>query len=168
VHLRDVLDLVDKRAPGLLLRFGGHAMAAGLTLRADRLDEFASLLEQAVDEFADPACFAAALATDGPLAPDEIDLPLVDAIEAEVWGQGFAPPLFCDQFVVARQSIVAGRHLKVELRAAAGARFDAIAFVEPEQLPEIAELLAARGFSGGEVQGILGGNFLRVARRVWK
>ena len=140
VHLRDVLDLVDKRAPGLLLRFGGHAMAAGLTLRADRLDEFASLLEQAVDEFADPACFAAALATDGPLAPDEIDLPLVDAIEAEVWGQGFAPPLFCDQFVVARQSIVAGRHLKVELRATAGARFDAIAFGRIEPLPSPARI----------------------------
>ena len=140
VHLRDVLDLVDKRAPGLLLRFGGHAMAAGLSLRAARLDEFASLLEQAVDEFADPACFAAALATDGPLAPDEIDLPLVDAIEAEVWGQGFAPPLFCNRFVVVRQSIVAGRHLKVELRADAGARFDAIAFGRIEPLPSPARI----------------------------
>ncbi len=140
VHLRDVLDLVDKRAPGLLLRFGGHAMAAGLTLHAARLDEFAALLEQAVIEFADPACFAAALATDGPLAADEIDLPLVDAIEAEVWGQGFAAPLFSDRFVVARQSLVAGRHLRVQLRAAAGRSLDAIAFGRTEPLPARARI----------------------------
>ncbi|MCO5107248.1 MAG: single-stranded-DNA-specific exonuclease RecJ [Burkholderiaceae bacterium] len=140
VHLRDVLDLVDKRAPGLLLRFGGHAMAAGLTLPAARLEEFASLLEQAVDEFADPACFAPALLTDGPLGPDEIDLALVDAIEAEVWGQGFAAPLFCDEFVVARQSIVAGRHLKAQLRAGAGRALEAIAFGRVEPLPSPARV----------------------------
>ena len=140
VHLRDVLDLVDKRAPGLLLRFGGHAMAAGLTLRATRLDEFTALLERAVDEFADPACFTSSLITDGALAPGEIDLPLVDAIEREVWGQGFAPPLFCDEFVVARQSIVAGRHLKTQLGAAGGQRFDAIAFGRTETLPSPARI----------------------------
>ena len=140
VHLRDVLDLVDKRAPGLLLRFGGHAMAAGLTLRATRLDEFAALLERVVDEFADPACFTSSLITDGALAPGEIDLPLVDAIEREVWGQGFAPPLFCDEFVVARQSIVAGRHLKTQLGAAGGQRFDAIAFGRTETLPSPARI----------------------------
>ena len=140
VHLRDVLDLVDKRAPGLLLRFGGHAMAAGLTLRATRLDEFAALLERVVDEFADPACFTSSLITDGALAPGEIDLPLVDALEREVWGQGFAPPLFCDEFVVARQSIVAGRHLKTQLCAAGGQRFDAIAFGRTETLPSPARI----------------------------
>ena len=140
VHLRDVLDLVDKRAPGLLLRFGGHAMAAGLTLRATRLDEFAALLERVVDEFADPACFTSSLITDGALAPGEIDLPLVDALEREVWGQGFAPPLFCDEFVVARQSIVAGRHLKTQLGAAGGQRFDAIAFGRTETLPSPARI----------------------------
>ncbi|MCL4185911.1 MAG: single-stranded-DNA-specific exonuclease RecJ, partial [Burkholderiaceae bacterium] len=140
VHLRDVLDLVDKRAPGLLLRFGGHAMAAGLTLHAARLDEFAAQFEQAVEAFADPDCFAAALLTDGSLAADEIDLALVEALEREVWGQGFAPPLFHDEFVVARQSVVAGRHLKAQLRLAGGRPLDAIAFGRVDPLPSRARL----------------------------
>ena len=140
VHLRDVLDLVDKRAPGLLLRFGGHAMAAGLTLRASRLDEFALLLEQAVEAFADPSCFASTLLTDGPLPAAEIDLPLVDALEGEVWGQGFPPPLFSDEFAVLRQSVVGARHLKVQLRAAAGQRLDAIAFGRTDPLPASAHI----------------------------
>jgi len=140
VHLRDVLDLVDKLAPGLLLRFGGHAMAAGLTLRAAQLGEFAALLERAVGEFADPSCFSASLPTDGPLAAGEIDLPLVDAIEAEVWGQGFAPPLFCGEFAVARQSIVAGRHLRAQLRTGAARPLDAIAFGRVEPLPSAARI----------------------------
>jgi len=140
VHLRDVLDLVDKLAPGLLLRFGGHAMAAGLTLRAAQRDEFAALLERAVGEFADPSCFSASLPTDGPLAAGEIDLPLVDAIEAEVWGQGFAPPLFCGVFAVARQSIVAGRHLRAQLRTGAARPLDAIAFGRGEPLPAAARI----------------------------
>jgi single-stranded-DNA-specific exonuclease len=140
VHLRDVLDLVDKRVPGLLLRFGGHAMAAGLTLHAARLDEFAAHFEQAVEAFADPDCFAVALLTDGSLAAGEIDLALVDALEREVWGQGFAPPLFHDEFVVVRQSVVAGRHLKAQLRLASGRPLDAIAFGRVDPLPSPARL----------------------------
>ncbi len=140
VHLRDALDLVDKRAPGLLLRFGGHAMAAGLTLPASRLDEFAALLEEAVRELADPDCFASTLLTDGPLAPAEIDLALVDALEAQVWGQGFAAPLFSGEFAVARQSLAGGRHLRLELRADCGARLEAIAFGRTETLPDRAIL----------------------------
>ena len=140
IHLRDVLDRVDKLAPGLLLRFGGHAMAAGLTLHAERLDEFAALLEQAVGQFADPSCFSTSLATDGPLSDDEIDLPLVDAMDAAVWGQGFAPPLFCGEFAVARQSIVAGRHLRVQLRTGLAPPLEAIAFGRVDPLPSPARL----------------------------
>ncbi len=140
VHLRDVLDFVDKRAPGLLLRFGGHAMAAGLTLYASRLAEFEALLEEAVDTFADPSCFASTLITDGALAPDEIDLALVDAIDNQVWGQSFAPPLFCNEFEVIRQAVVAERHLKVELRAPGGQRLGGIAFGRSEPLPSPARL----------------------------
>lgn len=140
VHLRDALDFVDKRAPGLLLRFGGHAMAAGLTLCASRLAEFEALLEEAVDTFADPSCFASTLITDGALAPDEIDLALVDAIDNQVWGQAFAPPLFCNEFEVARQAVVAERHLKIELRAPGGQRLDGIAFGRSEPLPSPARL----------------------------
>jgi single-stranded-DNA-specific exonuclease len=123
-----------------MLRFGGHAMAAGLTLHAARLDEFTAQFEQAVEAFADPDCFAASLVTDGSLASEQIDLTLVDTLEREVWGQGFAPPLFHDEFVVARQSVVAGRHLKAQLRLAGGRALDAIAFGRVDPLPARARL----------------------------
>src|SRR5690606_20880580 len=87
VHLRDVLDLVDKREPGLLLRFGGHAMAAGLSMRADGVARLAAAFEAALAELADPACFARVLSTDGGLDPDSIDLELLETLESQVWGQ---------------------------------------------------------------------------------
>lgn len=143
VHLRDALDWVDKRAPGLLLRFGGHAMAAGLSLHADRLAEFGALFEQAVDFFADPDCFTASLMTDGPLEHAQIDPQLVATLDGEVWGQGFPAPLFSDEFAVSRQSIVGERHLKVLLLGSGGQRLEAIAFGRTEPLPSRA-LLAYR------------------------
>src|SRR5690606_10393474 len=94
VHLRDALDWIDKQAPGMLLRFGGHAMAAGLTMHGDRLAEFAVLFEQAVGAFADPGCFTATCMTDGTLATDEIGPALVAQLDGEVWGQCFPAPLF--------------------------------------------------------------------------
>ncbi len=135
VHLRDALDWIDKKAPGLLLRFGGHAMAAGLTIRVQQVDAFAGLFEQAVQVFADPACFAQSLLTDGALDPARIDVALIALLDAEVWGQGFPPPLFHDEFVVGRQAVVAGRHLRVELRTRCGRRLDAIAFGRIDPLP---------------------------------
>lgn len=135
VHLRDALDWIDKQAPGMLLRFGGHAMAAGLTMHADRLAEFAALFEQAVEAFADPGCFTATCMTDGTLAPDEIGPALVARLDTEVWGQCFPAPLFSGEFAVARQSIVGEKHLKVELRTASGQRLDAIAFGSIDPLP---------------------------------
>ncbi|MCO5100066.1 MAG: single-stranded-DNA-specific exonuclease RecJ [Burkholderiaceae bacterium] len=135
VHLRDALDWVDKKAPGLLLRFGGHAMAAGLTIGARRVDEFAALFDRAVQVFADPACFAPSLLTDGRLDPETIDAALVASLDAEVWGQAFPPPLFHDDFDIARQAVVAERHLRIELRTRCGRRLDAIAFGRTEPLP---------------------------------
>ncbi|MCD6680186.1 MAG: single-stranded-DNA-specific exonuclease RecJ [Burkholderiaceae bacterium] len=134
VHLRDALDWIDKKAAGLLLRFGGHAMAAGLTIRAQHVEDFTALFERAVQAFADPACFARSLLTDGPLEPASIDLSLVACLDAEVWGQAFPPPLFHDEFVVARQAVVGERHLRVELRTRCGRRLDAIAFGRTEPL----------------------------------
>ncbi|MGD9945594.1 MAG: single-stranded-DNA-specific exonuclease RecJ [Burkholderiaceae bacterium] len=139
VHLRDVLDLVDKRAPGLLLRFGGHAMAAGLSLQTARLDEFAQLFRQAVLDFADPGCFARETLTDGALDAAQIDLALVEALESQVWGQGFPPPLFSDVFQVGRQSLMAGKHLRVELRSGSR-RLTAVAFGRTDPLPSPARL----------------------------
>ena len=116
VHLRDVLDLVDRRAPGVLMRFGGHAMAAGLTMAEDGLARFSDAFEAAVRELADPASFSPVLETDGPLAPDELNVGTVAEIDHEVWGQGFPAPLFADRFEVLSQRLIKDRHLKLELR----------------------------------------------------
>jgi single-stranded-DNA-specific exonuclease len=142
VHLRDVLDLVDKREPGLLIRFGGHAMAAGLSMPASALDRLAPAFEAALAELADPACFTPVLWTDGPLDPAAIDLGLLEAIEAQVWGQGFPEPLFSDRFRVERQTVVGNGHLKLALRHGSH-RLDAIMFGRTEPVASQA-LLAYR------------------------
>ena len=115
VHLRDVLDLADRRSPGVLLRFGGHAMAAGLTLNEDRLDDFSLAFEAAVRELADPACFSPVIETDGALSPDEFSVATLAELDNEVWGQGFAAPLFMDRFKVVSQRLIKDRHLKLDL-----------------------------------------------------
>ncbi len=151
VHLRDALDWIDKKAPGLLLRFGGHAMAAGLTIRVQHVGELAELLESAVQVFADPACFAQSVLTDGPLDPASIDVSLVARLDAEVWGQAFPAPLFHDEFEVARQVVVGERHLRIELRTRCGRRLEAIAFGRTEPLParsRVAYRLARNDYRG--------------------
>ncbi len=134
IHLRDALDLISKRAPGLIERFGGHAMAAGLTLRADAIALFAQTLEQVLLETADAACFNPALLTDGDLDPGVADDSLLDALEAQVWGQGFPEPLFTCEVEVIGQRIVGERHLKLDL-AHGGQRYAAIAFGRTDPLP---------------------------------
>jgi len=94
VHLRDTLDLVTKAAPTMVKRFGGHAMAAGLTLPAGEYDNFAAAFEEATRSSCDRSIFDRAIATDGPLEAGEFTLALVGACEQHVWGQGFPAPLF--------------------------------------------------------------------------
>jgi single-stranded-DNA-specific exonuclease len=139
VHLRDTLDLVTKRAPELIEKFGGHAMAAGLTLRAQALPAFTEAFEQAPRAGADVALFERVIDTDGPLAAGEISLDLVEAIDRQIWGQGIAPPLFDNEFVVLEQRLIKNQHLKlaVELQ---GQRFNAIWFRHAETLPTRARL----------------------------
>ena len=139
VHLRDVLDLVDRRSPGVIERFGGHAMAAGLSLAEDGLPRFTEALEAAVRELADPACFSPIVETDGALATDELNLGTLAEIEHEVWGQGFPEPLFCNRFTVVSQRLVKDRHLRLELRLGAR-RLTAIAFGRTEPVAPQAEL----------------------------
>jgi single-stranded-DNA-specific exonuclease len=139
VHLRDVLDLVDRRAPGVLMRFGGHAMAAGLTMAEADLGRLRDAFEAAVRELADPASFSPVLETDGPLAPEEISVDTLSEIDHEVWGQGFPPPLFADRFEVVSQRLIKERHLKLELRLG-GRRMAAIAFGRIEPVPREALL----------------------------
>ena len=151
VHLRDVLDLVSKRAPRMITRFGGHAMAAGLTLPASQLAAFTEAFEQAVIDSADPACFEGELATDGALAAAEMDLALADLLEDLVWGQGFAPPLFEGVFEVGAQRLLKDKHLRLELRLG-GRRFGAIAFGRTEPVPRTARI--AFRLSRNEYQGL--------------
>jgi len=135
-HLRDALDLVAKRHPGVLLRFGGHAMAAGCTVPEDRFEEFEQALAQVAREWLDAATLTRKLETDGPLAPEYRRADLVDTLHREVWGQGFAPPTFSEEVQVLSQRLVgeARNHLSIKL-IHQGQPVDAIWFGRTEQLP---------------------------------
>lgn len=140
IHLRDALDLVSKALPGAVLRFGGHAMAAGLTLRSeDDLPAFRDAFEKAVRSMVDASVFERVIYTDGGLAPDEITERLVQAIDSQIWGQGFDAPVFANEFRVVRQSLVKDAHTKLILELG-GQRFDAIFFRHTETLPGMVRL----------------------------
>jgi len=132
-HLRDALDLISKRHPGLLLRFGGHAMAAGATLAGDAFDTFDAALRRVAGEWLDAATLARTLRTDGPLAIEWFNTETVTLLDAQVWGQGFEAPLFCDEVDVLQQRLVGEKHLKLRLRHA-GVQRDAIWFGRTEPL----------------------------------
>ena len=135
VHMRDALDLVSKTLPGAVVRFGGHAMAAGLTLRSEGdLPAFRDALEKAVLSMVDSSVFERVVYADGGLAPDEITERLVQAIDGQIWGQGFDAPIFANEFRVVRQSLVKDAHTKLILELG-GQRFDAIFFRHTETLP---------------------------------
>jgi single-stranded-DNA-specific exonuclease len=132
-HLRDALDLISKRHPGLLLRFGGHAMAAGATLEGDAFDTFDTALRRVAGEWLDAATLARTVRTDGPLAIEWFNTETVTLLDAQVWGQGFEAPLFCDEVDVLQQRLVGEKHLKLRLRHA-GVQRDAIWFGRTEPL----------------------------------
>jgi single-stranded-DNA-specific exonuclease len=139
VHLRDTLDLVTKRAPSLVRRFGGHAMAAGLTMPASSYDSFVSAFEDATRASCDRTLFERTITTDGALAANEVVLSLIEAIDSHVWGQGFPAPLFDNEFIVVEQRLVKDRHLKLVVDLD-GRLFDAIWFSRTEQLPRTVRL----------------------------
>jgi single-stranded-DNA-specific exonuclease len=150
LHLRDALDLVFKREPGLIDKFGGHAMAAGLTIASTDLARFEAAFEKAVLVMLDPALLTRTIETDGSLDETEATVANVVALDAQVWGQGFAPPLFADAFEVESQRIVKEKHLKLTLRR--GRRvFDAIWFNNVAVLPDRAHIvyrLASNSYNG--------------------
>jgi single-stranded-DNA-specific exonuclease len=133
-HLRDALDLVAKRQPGILLRFGGHAMAAGCTIAAENFDTFAQSLRQVALEWLDAATLLRRLDTDGALKPEYRRIELVDVLHQEVWGQGFAAPTFSEEVEVLSQRLVAEKHLALKLRHQ-GQPVDGIWFGHTEPLP---------------------------------
>jgi single-stranded-DNA-specific exonuclease len=134
LHLRDALDLVDKRHPGLILKFGGHAMAAGLSLAAGRHEEFARAFETVVRERVSPADLHGMIETDGELAAADHGYALAEQLDHAVWGQGFPAPLFSARFDVVSQRIVGEKHLKLKL-ALDGASFEAMHFFHADLLP---------------------------------
>lgn len=127
-HLRDALDLVSKRAPGLLLKFGGHAMAAGVSIKPDGLMEFIDLFEAVARELITPAILNQIIEVDGSLTNDELTLASVTMIRSQIWGQQFPEPLFRDTFeVIESREIGGGKHLKLTLRKD-GKIFNAVKF----------------------------------------
>jgi single-stranded-DNA-specific exonuclease len=134
LHLRDALDLVSKQHPDLLLRFGGHAMAAGLAIAEADFQRFSDTFEAVVRRLLTPADLECLIETDGSVAADELDLALAESLENQVWGQGFAPPEFDDEFRVLEQRVVGERHLKLRLEKS-GRRFEAILFNDAGQMP---------------------------------
>ena len=133
-HLRDALDLVAKRYPGVLLRFGGHAMAAGCTIAEEHLDTFEQGLSEVAHEWLDAATLQRRLATDGPLAPAYRRVDLVDTLHEAVWGQGFAAPTFSEEVEVISQRLVGEKHLSLKLKHQ-GEPVDAIWFGHTDPLP---------------------------------
>jgi single-stranded-DNA-specific exonuclease len=134
LHLRDALDRVAKQHPGLLLKFGGHAAAAGLTLREPDLQRFAEAFEAAAREALTPADLEEEIVTDGSLPPGDITLENAELVKAQLWGQGFPEPLFLDRFDVVGQRVVGERHLRLRL-ARERREFDAMLFGSAERLP---------------------------------
>ncbi len=138
-HLRDALDLVAKRYPDVLLRFGGHAMAAGCTILEEQFDTFEQGLNEVAQEWLDAATLTRRTETDGPLKPEYRRTELVDLLQREVWGQGFAAPTFSEELEVLSQRLVGEKHLALKLKHQ-GQPVDGIWFGRTEPLPARAKL----------------------------
>ena len=152
LHLRDALDLVAKRRPGLLERFGGHAAAAGVTLAAQALEDFRAALEEVARERLSPAELQRRIDTDGPLTASEATFEFAQLLRAQVWGQGFPEPRFTGRFSVESQRVVGERHRKLTL-GLGGRRFSAMRFGSADPLPAAIEAvyrLDVNEFNGTE------------------
>ena len=130
LHMRDALERLDTLYPGMMLKFGGHAMAAGLSLEASRFEEFQQRFGDLVTEWLDPALLQGEVVSDGPLSPAEMTLEVAEMLrDAGPWGQMFPEPLFDGRFRLLQQRIVGERHLKVMVEPVGGGPLlDGIAF----------------------------------------
>lgn len=146
LHLRDALDLVAKRHPHLILKFGGHAMAAGLTIAEDNFSDFEEAFEDVAKSLLTVSDLDAVIEIDGHLAAHEMAWELAVALEKQVWGQGFPAPIFAGQFEVKQQKIVGERHLKLSLQSLGDPNMrlvDAIYFGQQAFLPAQVALVYA-------------------------
>jgi single-stranded-DNA-specific exonuclease len=150
-HLRDCLDLVVKRSPGLILRFGGHAQAAGLSLREADLERFREAFAAAAAQTMPAEALTRTVQTDGELEPQQLSLSLAQLLEERIWGQGFPQPLFCATFALENQRVVGEKHSKLKL-VKDGRRLEAMRFNSLEPLP--ARFRAAYRLSVNEYNGL--------------
>ncbi|MFM2408512.1 MAG: hypothetical protein RL358_1254 [Pseudomonadota bacterium] len=135
LHLRDALDLVSKRHPTLIKKFGGHAMAAGLTIAHTDHENFVAAFEKVVRELLNESDLQQKLDSDGALNAADINLEFAQQLDAQIWGQGFPAPLFDDDFSVVNQRVVGEKHLKLKLKKS-GQLFEAMLFGQAEPLPD--------------------------------
>jgi len=138
LHIRDALAAVDAKNPGLMKKYGGHAMAAGMTIARDDLETFSNAFDRAVRDTLKPEDLEAAITTDGPLAPEELNLDTAYLLKrAGPWGQHFPEPIFDGNFRVVSQRIVGENHLKLVLQPAEGGGIiDGIAFNTGPEVPD--------------------------------
>ncbi len=170
LHLRDALDLMSKRHSHLLQKFGGHAMAAGVSIREEHFDEFCSAFESIAQSLLSPADLTRTIETDGQLAPVEFSLEIARSLDRQVWGQGFPQPLFEGEFTVQSQRVVGEKHLKLALRPNSGqelsaphATFDAIHFFSIDPVPK--SIRAAYSLGINEYNGSIS---LQLIIRHWQ
>ena len=133
-HLRDAVDLISKREPGMIVKFGGHAMAAGLTIATADIPRFTAAFEAIGREWLTAEALSRVVETDGELEDAYFTPQFVELIDAAVWGQGFPAPVFSGEFDVASQALVKDKHLKLQLLRGRQ-RFNAIWFNHVDPLP---------------------------------
>ncbi|MBC3906028.1 single-stranded-DNA-specific exonuclease RecJ [Undibacterium umbellatum] len=149
-HLRDALDLVSKHAPSLIQKFGGHAMAAGLTIRTEDFPAFQQAFESVGKSWLQAHQLERIVETDGALEDAYYTTDFIRLLDTQVWGQGFPPPIFCDDFKLISQRVLKERHLKLVLEKNK-LRYDAIWFGHTDTLPEnvhVAFRLDANEYNG--------------------
>jgi len=149
-HLRDALDLVSKRSPALIQKFGGHAMAAGLTLRQEDFETFQQEFEAVGKAWLTKSQLERVIETDGKLEEHYFNTDFISLIDSQVWGQGFPPPVFFDEFRLVSQRVLKERHLKLVLDKN-GQRYDAIWFGHTDTLADqvhVAFRLDANEYNG--------------------
>jgi single-stranded-DNA-specific exonuclease len=141
LHLRDALDLVDKHYPGLVVRFGGHAAAAGLSIRENEFARFRHAFDATVRTLLTLEDLEQRIETDGELAVNEATLPLAEQMSETVWGHGFPPPRFRGRFRVEEQRLVGGKHRKLRLSMlapqASGYQLEAMLFGQDAPLTDV-------------------------------
>ena len=150
LHLRDALDLISKRHPHMLKKFGGHAMAAGLSLNEEHYIDFQQAFETVAKDLLTPADLTKTIETDGELNADEYSVEMARTLEQQVWGQGFPQPMFEGEFKVLSQRVVGEKHLKLKLANQAGSH-DAIHFFSTDEMP--ASIRAVYSLASNEYNG---------------